>query len=137
MLLGDRARVVVDASTEYGGEAVSTGRVAQSTTDDVAITAVLFNLAATPETQNHGAFLAREQQQTRTAGRQFLVLLDESGYRARHGDQAGGQARVTERIGLWQDFCQQYQLRPTVVDLLAPQRRQLELDMALDFGGAA
>jgi hypothetical protein len=137
MLLGDRARVVVDASTEYGGEAVSTGRVAQSTTDDVAITAVLFNLAATPETQNHGAFLAREQQQTRTAGRQFLVLLDESGYRARHGDQAGGQARVTERIGLWQDFCQQYQLRPTVVDLLAPQRRQLELDMAMDFGGAA
>lgn len=137
MLLGERARVVVEASTEYGNEAIPIGLAPQPTEDDIAITALLCNLAATPETQNHGAFLERALQKTRAAGRQFLVLLDESGYRARLGDQAGSEARVAERIALWQAFCQQYQLRATVVDLLVPQRHRLERDTTIHFEGAA
>ena len=137
MLLGERARVIIDASTDYGAEAESIGKAAVPTAGDVAITAVLFNLAATPETQNQGAFLERALQQGRTAGWQMMVLLDESGYRARLGAQAGSEARVTERIALWQGFCQQFDASVTVVDLLEPQRRRLELDSVVHFGGAA
>ena len=137
MLLGERARVIVAASAEYGSEAASVGEAPPPPGDDFAITAVLFNLTATPETQNHGAFLDCELRQTRAVGRQLLVLLDESGYRVRLGEQAGGEARVTERVALWQSFCKQYELQATVVDLLAPQRRRLELDNLLDFGAAA
>ena len=137
MLLGERARVVIDASTDYGAEAGSIGKAAGSAAEDVAITAVLFNLAATPETQNHGAFLERALQEARTANRQMMVLLDESGYRARLGDQAGSAARVTERIALWQSFCEQLHVSATVVDLLEPQRRRLEFDSVVNFGGAA
>ncbi len=136
MLLGERARVVVDVSTDYGADAVPGAKAASSPADDVAITAVLFNLAATPETQNHGAFLQQTLQQARAAGLQLLVLLDESGYRARLGEQAGHEARLSERIALWRSFCQPYGLQATVVDLLEPQRRRLELDSIVNFGGA-
>lgn len=137
MLLGERARVTVDASTGYGTEAGVMAKAVQPSGEDIAITAVLFNLAATPETPHHGAFLERVVQHARAEGQQILVLLDESGYRARLGDQASGEAQLTQRLALWQAFCQQYQLHATAVDLLVPQRRHLELDTAIHFGGAA
>ena len=112
-------------------------KAVQPSGEDIAITAVLFNLAATPETPHHGAFLERVVQHARAEGQQILVLLDESGYRARLGDQASGEAQLTQRLALWQAFCQQYQLHATAVDLLVPQRRHLELDTAIHFGGAA
>ena len=133
MLLGERARVIVVASTAYGTDTTGTDDATMAPADDVVITAVLFNLAATPETQNHGAFLDHVMKTTHAAGRQMLVLLDESGYRERLGDQAGSVARIAERVTLWQSFCQQHQLRATIVDLLAPERHRLELDTAFHF----
>lgn len=135
MLLGERVQITVESSADYGAETVASIGVQRN--DDVTITAILFNLAATPETENHGAFLDQTLQQARMAGRQLLVLLDESGYSARLGKQAGAQARVTDRIALWQSFLQQYQLQATVVDLLEPQRYRAELATAGHFTGAA
>jgi Protein of unknown function (DUF2868) len=59
MLLGDKARVMLRPSTGYGHE--SEGSIANSAADpkEITRTVVLFNLNATPEPENHGAFLAR------------------------------------------------------------------------------
>ena len=135
MLLGKRTQVTVETSADYSAETVASISVPRS--DNVTITAILFNLAATPETENHGAFIARALQQTRSAGRQVLVLLDESGYTARLGNQAGAAARIAERIALWQGFLQQYQVQATVVDLLEPQRCCAVLATFGNFAGAA
>ena len=58
MLLGDKARVMLRPSTDYGHEAEGTTNSAVDG-EEVTRTVVLFNLNATPEPENHGAFLAR------------------------------------------------------------------------------
>lgn len=131
MLLGERYRVVINPSTEYGAE--TSAAAASMAAQDVTITAVLFNLSATPETQNHGAFLEYVAQNACAAGRQLMVLIDESGYVARIGDQAGAGARCAERVALWRSFCQLHQLRATIVDLLEPQRRRPDLEIAANL----
>ena len=131
MLLGERSRVALAASTDYGAEAAGTAVPA----GDFAMTAVLFNLSATPETQNHGAFLTQVAQSARAAGQQMVVLVDESGYLARLGAQAGAAERIAERIALWQAFCRLHEVRAIVVDLIEPQRRALELEGHHRIGG--
>ena len=131
MLLGERSRVALAASTDYGAEAAGTPVPA----GDFAMTAVLFNLSATPETQNHGAFLTQVAQSARAAGQQMVVLVDESGYLARLGAQAGAAERIAERIALWQAFCRLHEVRAIVVDLIEPQRRALELEGHHRIGG--
>jgi hypothetical protein len=106
-LLGERAKVRLAPTVAYGADAAVA-------TDDapVTLTAVLFNLAATPEKENHGAFLAAVVRAIRPA----TVLLDDSAFRARTPDAQ----RVRERIELWREFCIFHGAEPTVVDLLAP-----------------
>ena len=68
----------------------------------VALVAALFPLTATPERENHGAFIeavaARLPQAT-----PFALLIDESAFRQRF-DQSGGAgaARRDERRAAWQ-----------------------------------
>lgn len=132
MLLGDRAQATIEASTDYGAEASPSSQTAGGQADDIAVTAVLFNLAATPETQNHGAFLDRTLKLAHARGRQLLVLVDESGYRARLQEQAGADTRIAERRAMWQGFCQQHQLKATLVDLIDPERCRLALETTIN-----
>lgn len=106
-LLGERAKVRLAPSAAYGEDAA-----AIAVDLPVTLTAVLFNLAATPEKENHGAFLAAVMRAIRPA----TVLLDDSAFRARTPDPQ----RVRERIELWREFCIFHGAEPTVVDLLAP-----------------
>lgn len=127
MLLGEHARLLLRPTSAYGDE--PRDALGDTRLDDPAITAtaVLFNLAATPEPENHGAFIAHVLS---AAPRGLLVLIDESSLRERFDAQAGSAQRIDERITLWQRFCEHHQVRATIVNLLDPRARPLDQDVA-------
>jgi hypothetical protein len=109
-------------SSGYGEEPPAALSDARLDDPGVSATAVLFNLAATPEKENHGAFL----DYLRRAGVPRLsALIDESGLLERIGNQPGGAARVAERAALWQQFCAYHQVPASIVNLLHPETRPL------------
>jgi len=105
-LLGERARVRLAPSVGYGADAAA---VADDT--PATLTAVLFNLAATPEKENHGAFLASV---VRASKAPIAVLIDDSAFRTRTVEPQ----RLRERIELWREFCIFHGAEPTIVDLV-------------------
>ncbi|MES2324636.1 MAG: DUF2868 domain-containing protein [Pseudomonadota bacterium] len=111
MLFGDQARVMLRPPSAYGDEPEDLLR--DVNLDDANVTAVLFNLAATPEKENHGVFL---DHLVRNSKRAVSVLIDESALLERSGAE-----RVAERRALWQQFCQFHRTSPTFVNLLHPQ----------------
>jgi hypothetical protein len=118
MLLGENASVMLRPSSAYGDEPdLASGAGATGVT----LTAALFNLAATPENENHGAFIA----QLKAAVPAMTVLIDESSLAERLGVDAG-KARLAERVLLWQQFCAHHQVTPVMVNLLDPALRPLE-----------
>lgn len=132
MALGAQARVLLRPTVPYGEEpkeALHDG-VQGARIDDtgVTVTAALFNLAATPEKENHGAFL---DYLGRHSKRGVAVLLDESGMLERAAGQAGAEARIAERIALWRQFCSFHGTAATVVNLLQPERHPIELGAGL------
>ena len=117
-LLGEQARVMLRPSFSYGEEAQEALHGTRLDDANVTLTAVLFNLAATPEKENHGAFL---DYLLRQSPRGVTVLIDESGYLERVG-----QARIAQRIGLWQEFCNFHQAPASIVNLLDPHAHSLD-----------
>ena len=100
----------------------------------VAVTLPLFNLAATPEPEAHGAFLDVLARGART-GHPLIALIDESGFLARWPDDAG---RIAARRDAWRDFVAQHEAVAVFVDLAAPDLAVAEADLvaasALDAG---
>jgi hypothetical protein len=83
----------------------------------VALVAALFPLTATPERENHGAFIeavaARLPQAT-----PFALLIDESAFRQRFDEPGGaGAARRDERRAAWQRMLAASGREPVFVDL--------------------
>ncbi|SFG76838.1 Protein of unknown function [Duganella sp. CF458] len=103
-MLGEQARVRLLPPAAYGSEAPAL-EAGEGVTN-----AVLFGLAATPEQENHGVFLAALGK-----GRKLVALLDQSALAARMDG-----SRLSERIELWREFCILHGAEPKVVDLLAP-----------------
>jgi hypothetical protein len=128
MALGAQARVLLRPTVPYGEEPKDA--LGEAALDDasVTVTAALFSLAATPEKENHGAFLDYLGRHTR---RGVAVLLDESALVERGAGQAGLEARITERIALWRQFCSFHGSAATVVNLLDPAKRPIELGAGL------
>ncbi len=118
MLLGDRARVMLHRSTAYGEDLPDT--TGEGHKDGVGQTVALFNLSATPEKENHGAFLDRLP---RGGTREASVLIDESAWLERAGTQVGGEARLKERVALWRQFCELHGAACCIVNLLDPGAR--------------
>jgi len=102
-MLGEQARVRLLPPAAYGSEAPALEAA------DGVTNAVLFGLAATPEQENHGVFLAALGH-----GRKLIALLDQSALAARMDS-----SRLRERIELWREFCILHGAEPMVVDLLA------------------
>ncbi len=126
MLLGEGARLMLRPAIAYGDEPQDALPIDVLNDPNVTLTAVLFNLAATPEKENHGAFL---NHLVHKSTRSIVVLLDESSFLERVGTQAGGNAgnaRVAERIALWQQFCNFHQAPATVVNLVDPNAHPLD-----------
>lgn len=116
MLLGDDAQVMLRPPAAYGDEPADALQGADLNDPAVAQTAVLFNLAATPENENHGAFLAALAKQST---RPVTALIDESGLL----DKFGNDERHAQRIALWQEFCRFHKVPATIVNLLHPDLR--------------
>lgn len=133
MLLGEQARLMLRPSTAYGEEVAEALRETRLDDTGVTLTAVLFSLAATPEKENHGAFLAYL---VRHCSRGIGVLIDESGLVERIGAQAGGPARIAERITLWQQFCNFHHTSATIVNLSKPSARPLDAGAGLTLSAA-
>ncbi len=123
-LLGDEARVVLRPTLAYGEDVDQALQGSADTGAEPTLTAVLFSLAATPEKENHGALLDHLR---RALPKGFVVLVDESGLRERMGaGQADASPRLTQRIALWQNFCQHHHCEATIVNLLEPGARPLD-----------
>jgi hypothetical protein len=121
-LFGDQARVMLRPPVPYGEDAQATLADLSADAADAA-TAALFNLSATPEKENHGAFLEALK---RRVPHGLLVLVDESGMLERSVNQAGAEARLAERIALWRQFCTYHGVPVSVVNLLQPDKYRLE-----------
>lgn len=118
MLLGEQARVMLRPPSPYGEEAIESLKEVRLDDPEIAITAVLFNLAATPERENHGAFL---DHLVRTCPRGVAALIDESSLAERSEPE-----RVAERAAHWQQFCLYHKVPVTIVNLIHPQQRPLD-----------
>lgn len=122
--LGEQARTQLWPSSPYGEE--PRVALAQSALDDPSVTAttVLFTATATPEPENHGAFLDYLVQH---CPRGVSVLVDESGLAQRWAEQAGGAARLAERAALWRQFCSFHGTQAHIVNLLDPAGQAITL----------
>jgi len=77
---------------------------------------LLFNLAATPEVETHGAFVAAMAARA-SADEPLLIVVDEAGLRARLPDDP---ARIEARRALWRRMCDDHHCTALFVDLAAP-----------------
>ncbi|MCC2958802.1 DUF2868 domain-containing protein [Massilia sp. IC2-477] len=127
--LGAQARVQLRPASAYGVEPKEALQDAALDEPDVTVTAVLFSLAATPEKENHGAFLDYLSKRVK---RGVAVLVDESPLVERIGDQ-GNAARVAERSALWRQFCSFHGTSATFVNLLQPDKYPIELGAGLSL----
>jgi hypothetical protein len=114
MLYGEQARVLLRPAFGYGEEPEVALRELSLDDPSVTCTVVLFNLAATPEKENHGAFL---DYLVRHAKHGVTVMIDESTLLERSDNM-----RLIERISLWLRFCEFHGAPATVVNLIDPAR---------------
>ena len=114
-LLGDDAQVDLSRTVAFGEEDAPAPSAAESQAPDLIV--ALFNLASTPEMENHGAFLDRLK--TPTPGK-LAVLVDEAPYRLRLGVQAGADARLAQRRLAWTGLAATRDLKAVFVNLDAP-----------------
>jgi len=134
MLFGEQGRVMLRPSTSYGEEPKEVLRDTDLNDAQVNITAALFNLTATPEKENHGAFLTYLAQ---SSTRGVAVLIDESSYLEHAGEALENDSRRAERVALWQQFCQFHHTTATVVNLLNPALHPLDAGVGLKLSAAA
>lgn len=122
--LGEQARLMLRPSVPYGEDAADSLRGDMLEDASISVTAALFNLAATPEKENHGAFL---DYLARRVPRGVTVLVDESGMAGRSAGQPGADTRIAERKTLWREFCSYHGLPAQFVDLLHPEREPVDI----------
>ncbi|MDO8298869.1 DUF2868 domain-containing protein [Lacisediminimonas sp.] len=129
LLLGEKASVMLRPSAIYGDSPQDALGGTAPDSSNVAVNAILFNLSATPEQESHGEFI---DHLARIANGQLLVLIDESLYLERLGEQPDSQARIRQRSELWRQFCTAHQARSAIINLKDPSARAAEIDSALD-----
>lgn len=101
---GDGARVQFDNPVDYGAEDEWLAAAGLRAETDHHL--LLFNLASTPEAENHGAFARGLVDAIKVGkhGTATAALLDESGYRQRLGAQAGSDNRLATRRAAWEEM---------------------------------
>ena len=113
-LLGAQAQVQLQASTAYGEELESP----HATTAEAPLEVALFNLSATPEAENHGAFLDSLVQQGHP---RLEVWVDASAYAQRLASQSGSAERIAQRSALWHSLGVARNLPVRIVHLIQPE----------------
>ncbi|HEY0063418.1 MAG TPA: DUF2868 domain-containing protein [Telluria sp.] len=117
-LYGEQARVLLRPASDYGEEPEVALRDVSLEDPSVTCTVVVFNLAATPEKENHGAFL---DYLVRHSKHGVTVMIDESSLLERSDNM-----RLIERISLWLRFCEFHGAPATVVNLVDPERYEAD-----------
>jgi hypothetical protein len=134
MALGEQAQLMLRPACPYGEDPKELLQDVALDDQGVALSAVLFNLAATPERENHGAFL---DYLVRHAARGIAVLVDESGLVERAAGQPGSESRIEERRVLWRQFCGHHRTTATFVNLLQPDKYPLDTGAGLPVSAAS
>jgi len=124
-LFGEDAELVLRPAVAFGDEAAA-GRDLDRGDRAVLLTLALFNLAATPESENHGLVL---EHLGAAAGSPLAVLVDEAPYRRRLGALPGGPDRLAERREAWRSLADARRLPIAFVDLDAPDPAAVERDL--------
>jgi len=129
--LGEGVAVDVHAPVRYGDEEGFLHNLADRGGAIADVIALLFNLAATPEDENHGSVIAGGRDWLERARRhtQLLVLVDEAPYRVRMA-QSGGAERIAERREVWRAFVSARGLSACFVDLGRPRAGADDSDCA-------
>jgi len=130
-VFGATAEVAVAPTVPFGGEdALDPALIPRAA---VALVAALFPLTATPEPENHGAFIdalaARMPPSTPLA-----VLVDEAAFRQRFDES--GAARRNERRAAWQRMLAATGREPVFVDLERQDFTDAERDLRAAIGRA-
>lgn len=108
--LGARTALAIAAATAFGAEDdVDAAALAA----DATLVAPLFAATATPEPENHGAFVDRL---AAASDAQIVALVDESDFRRRFGTGA----RLDERRTLWRNALAERRVPALFVDLEQP-----------------
>jgi hypothetical protein len=115
-VLGDGTQVIFDRPVAYGEEEDWLAQPTFSQEEDHLL--VLFNLASTPEAENHGAFVGgiRKRVTESRSGASVAILLDESGYRSRLAGQAGADGRLESRRQAWRRMLGEQGVEPLPFD---------------------
>ncbi|HEY1326189.1 MAG TPA: DUF2868 domain-containing protein, partial [Casimicrobiaceae bacterium] len=116
---GALGEATVAEGVAYGAEDAPSAAVVPPETS---LVIALFNAAATPETEAHGAF-ARA---LTAEGRDVLALVDESALRARWPDDA---ARLERRRAAWREVLDGARVACAFVDLASPDLPAAEIDI--------
>jgi hypothetical protein len=128
--LGETLAVDSRAPVAYGDEESFLQHLGHRGGGIADVIVLLFNLAATPEDENHGVVIAGVRDWLTTNGRhaQLLVLVDLGPYAARMASQGGAEERMAERRRAWHDFVAARGLTACIVDLAlsAPSGDQTE-----------
>ena len=102
------------------------------------VVVLLFNLAATPEEENHGDVIAGVRGWLAAAPQprpQLLVLVDEGPYTERMATD-GATGRVAERRDAWQQFVAAHGLAACSVNLAAAGRVEVSREQVDLLRGA-
>lgn len=118
--LGESITLDARAPVRYGEEDEFLQGLGNAGKPDIVV--LLFNLAATPEDENHGAMITgvRDGLTAKRLG-QLLVLVDEASYASRMGADGGANARVPERRHAWQKFVAARGIGACIVNLASAE----------------
>ena len=112
-VLGNRAQVNAAETLEYGAEWGEVGQVPEQTSCLV----LVFNAAQSPEQEVHGHFLEGARAAQEKEDGSVLVLVDESRYAERLGDDEDGERRASERRRAWERLCREAGFRSVSLPL--------------------
>ncbi|HWH46178.1 MAG TPA: DUF2868 domain-containing protein [Burkholderiales bacterium] len=103
LALGENVTLDARSPVRYGDEEEFLQALSKSGKPDIVV--LLFNLATTPEEENHGTMIAgvRDCLTAKRLIAQLIVLVDEAPYAERMAD-GGADSRLTERRHAWQEF---------------------------------
>jgi len=127
-LYGPKTALTVADAIAFGGEDEIPGGLLA---EPASLRLVIFNLAATPEDENHGALLRKLGP---GAADGVLVLVDETAFRQRFAGQA---ERLAERRKLWRGFLEAVPVRHAFCELGDAEALHGSLDAALAIAGEA
>jgi hypothetical protein len=115
--LGGEVKVEVRASVAYGEEDAFVEGLRTHPLPVADCQLLVMSLAATPESENHGAMIEAMQRELSRRRASFLLLVDESSYVARMSAETSLTSRIEQRSRSWREFAAARNQTICIVDL--------------------